>query len=129
MAGVLRGVRLGDRDRAGLAVHHANGLDGPERAGAASTAEYLVDNRVTADFSLLWFVQAAALLTVVIATALVLRSAGASRGLFVAMLGGVLLVFHAGAIAAIGLLAIALAVVLAYREGLVRTDAHLLPAG
>jgi hypothetical protein len=113
----------------GLAVHHANGLDGPEQAGAASTAEYLVDNRVTADFSLLWFVQAAALLTVVIATALVLRSAGASRGLFVAMLGGALLVFHAGAIAAIGLLAIAAAVVLAYREGLVRTDAHLLPTG
>ena len=45
------------------------------------------------------------------------------------MLGGVLLVFHAGAIAAIGLLAIAVAVVLAYRKGLVRTDAHLLPTG
>ena len=73
--------------------------------------------------------QAAALLTVVIATALVLRSAGASHGLFVAMLGGVLLVFHAGAIAAIGLLAIAVAVVLAYREGSVRTDAHLVPTG
>ena len=68
-----------------------------------------------------WFVQAAALLTVVIATALVLRSAGASRGLFVAMFGGVLLVFHAGAIAAIGLLAIAADVVLASLEGLVRT--------
>jgi len=102
----------------GLAVHHANGLDGPEQAGAASTAEYLVDNRFTADFSVVWFVQAAALLTVVIATALALRSAGASRGLFVAMLGGVLLVFHAGAIAAIGLVAIAAAVVLAFREGL-----------
>jgi hypothetical protein len=106
----------------GLAVHHANALDGPGQAGAASTAEYLVDNRFTADFSVVWFVQAAALLTMVIATALVLRSAGASRGLFVAMLGGVLLVFHAGAIASIGLVAIAAAVVLAFRDGLVRTD-------
>lgn len=110
----------------GLAVHHANGLDGPEQAGAASTAEYLTNNRFTADFSLVWFVQAAALLTLVIATALVLRSAGASRWLFVAMLGGVLLVFHAGVIAAVGLLAIAAAVVLAYREGLVQSDAPLL---
>ena len=37
------------------------------------------------------------------------------------MFGGVLLVFHAGAIAAIGLLAIAADVVLASLEGLVRT--------
>ena len=110
----------------GLAVHHANGLDGPEQAGAASTADFLVDNRFTADFSPLWLLQAVALLTVVIATALVLRSAGASRGLFVAMLGGVLLTFHAGAVAAIGLLSIAVAIFLAYREGLVRSDAALL---
>jgi hypothetical protein len=113
----------------GLAVHHANGLDGSDQTGAASTAEYLVDNRVTADFSPVWLLQAAAFLTVVIATALVLRSAGASRGLFVAMLGGALLVFHAGAVAAIGLLAIAAAIVLAYREGLIRSDADLLPTG
>jgi hypothetical protein len=113
----------------GLAVHHANGLDGPEQAGAASTAEYLIDNRFTADFSPVWFLQAAAFLTVVIATALVLRSEGASRWLFVAMLGGALLVFHAGAIAAIGLLAIAAAIVLAYREGLIRRDNQLLPTG
>jgi hypothetical protein len=39
------------------------------------------------------------------------------------MLGGVLLVFHAGVIAAIGLLAIAAAVVLAYREQLIQGDA------
>lgn len=110
----------------GLAVHHANGLDGPEQSGAASTADYLVDNRFTADFSPLWLLQAVALLTVVIATALVLRSAGASRGLFVAMLGGVLLASHAGALAAIGLLSIAAAIFLAYREGLVRSDAALL---
>jgi hypothetical protein len=113
----------------GLAVHHANGLDGPEQAGAASTAEYLVDNRFTADLSPVWLLQGVALLTVVIATALVLRSAGASRGLFVAMLGGVLLASHAGVIAAIGLLAIAVAIFLAYRERLVRSDADLFAAG
>jgi hypothetical protein len=45
------------------------------------------------------------------------------------MLGGALLVFHAGAIAAIGLLAIAAAIVLAYREGLIRRDNPLLPTG
>jgi hypothetical protein len=113
----------------GLAVRHANGLEGPEQAGAASTAEYLVNNRIAADLSPVWVVQAAALLTVVIATALVLRSAGASTGLFVAMLVGGLLVFHAGPIAAIGLLAIAAAVFLAYREGLIRSGADLLPSG
>jgi hypothetical protein len=113
----------------GLAVHHANGLEGPEQQGAASTAEYLVDNRITADFSLVWFVQSAALLTAVIATALVLRSAGASRAAFVAMLVGGLLVFHAGPIAAVGLVALAAAFVLADREGLVHADRGLLPAG
>jgi hypothetical protein len=39
------------------------------------------------------------------------------------MLGGVLLVFHAGPIAAIGLLAITTAVVLAYRERLIQGEA------
>jgi hypothetical protein len=102
----------------GLAVHHANDLGGAEQEGAASTAEYLLDNRVTGDFSAVWFVQAAALLTAVIATALVLRSGGASRACFVAMLIGGLLVFHAGPIAAVGLVALAAAFVLADREGL-----------
>jgi hypothetical protein len=102
----------------GLAVHHANGLAGAEQQGAASTAEYLLENKVTGDFSPVWFVQAAALLTAVIATALVLRSAGASRAVFVTMLIGGLLVFHAGPIAAVGLVALAAAFVLADREGL-----------
>lgn len=112
----------------GLAVHHANDLDGAEQDGAASTAEYLLENKVTADFSPVWFVQAAALLTAVIAVALVLRSAGASRACFVTMLIGGLLVFHAGPIAAVGLVALAAAFVLADREGLFVRSPTVLPA-
>jgi hypothetical protein len=114
----------------GLAVHHANDLDGAEQDGAASTAAYLVENKVTADFSPVWFIQAAALLTAVIATALVLRSAGASRACFVTMLIGGLLVFHAGPLAAVGLVALAAAFVLADREGLfARSGGRLLATG
>ena len=102
----------------GLAVRHAKDLSGPEQQGAASTAEYLLENKVTGDFSPVWFVQAAALLTAVIATALVLRSAGTSRAVFVTMLIGTLLVFHAGPVAAVGLVALAAAFLLADREGL-----------
>jgi hypothetical protein len=112
----------------GLAVHHANDLDGPEQQGAASTAAYLVENRITADLSPVWFIQAAALLTAVIATALVLRSAGASRAVFVTMLIGALLVFHAGPIAAVGLVGLAASFVLSDREGLIPTSRSLLPA-
>ena len=101
----------------GLAVHHANGLEGQEQEGAASTADYLVTNHVTADFSPVWFLQGAAFLTIVIATALALRSAGASRGLYYATLGGALLVLHAGVIAAVGLVSIAATILLANREG------------
>jgi hypothetical protein len=112
----------------GLAVRHANGLDGPEQQGAGSTADYLVDNRITADFSPVWFVQATALLTAVISTALVLRSAGASRAFFVTMLIGALLVFHAGPAAAVGLVALAGALVLADREGLLLSTRESQPA-
>ena len=103
----------------GLAIDKANGLAGAEQAGAAATAQYMLDNHFAGSISPVWFLQAAALLTIVIATALVLRSAGASRGLFVAMLVGALHVFHAGPISAVGLVAIAVAVLLADREGLI----------
>ena len=112
----------------GLAVRHAKDLSGAEQQGAASTAEYLLENKITADFSPVWFVQAAALLTAVIATALVLRSAGASRAVFVSMLIGTLLVFHAGAGAAVGLVALAVAFFLADREGLFLSSRESLPA-
>jgi hypothetical protein len=112
----------------GLAVRHAKGLSGPEQQGAASTAEYLLENRITADFSPVWFVQAVALLTAVIGTALVLRAAGASRAVFVTVLVGTLLVFHAGAAAAVGLVALAVAFFLADREGLFLSSRESLPA-
>lgn len=112
----------------GLAVRHAKDLSGPEQQGAASTAEYLLENKVTADFSPVWFVQAAALLTAVIATALVLRSADASRAVFVTMLIGTLLVFHAGPAAAVGLVALAAAFFLADREGLFLSSRESVPA-
>lgn len=101
----------------GLAVHHANSLSGAEQAGAASTADYLVTNRITADFSPVWLLQAVAFLVIVIGTARALRSAGASRPLYLTTLAGSLLVFHAGFIAVLGLLAIAATIVLANREG------------
>jgi hypothetical protein len=102
----------------GLAIRHANGLAGAEQAGAASTAQYMLDNHFAGSISPVWLLQATAFVTMIIATALVLRSAGASRGLFVAMLVGALHVFHAGPISAVGLLAITVAVLLADREGL-----------
>ena len=103
----------------GLAIRHANALAGAEQVGAASTAQYMLDNHFAGSISPVWFIQASALLTIVIATALVLRSAGASRALFVSMLVGVLHVFHAGPISAVGLLAITVALFLAHREGLI----------
>lgn len=102
----------------GLAVHHANGLDGSEQQGAASTVQYLADNNVTADWSPVWFIQAAALLTVVIATALAVRSTGASRAVFISLLIGCLLIFHAGPAAAVGLAGLATGFFLADRDGL-----------
>ena len=35
----------------GLAVRHANGLEGAEQAGAASTADYLLNIRLAGDLS------------------------------------------------------------------------------
>ncbi len=65
-----------------------------------------------------WFVQATAFLTIIVATALVLRSAGGSRALFVATLIGALHVFHAGPISAVGLV-VTVAVSLGHREGFI----------
>jgi hypothetical protein len=74
-------------------------------------------------------VQSVAFLTVAIATALALRSAGASRGLYYAMLGGSLLVFHAGVIAAVGLVSLATAILLANRQGLIGVAPRRLANG
>ena len=109
----------------GLAVHHANGLAGQERVGAASTADYLLDNRVAGSFSVMGFVASVALVVVVVAVAMVLRSAGSSLWTFGLMLLGVLLVAHSGLPAAVGLAGISASVLLSEREGLVTG----LPAG
>ncbi len=103
----------------GLAIRQANELAGAEQAGAAATAQYMLDNHFAGSISPVWLIQATAFLTIIIATALVLRSVGASRGLSVAMLVGALHVFHAGPISAVGLMAITFAVLLANREGLI----------
>jgi hypothetical protein len=103
----------------GLAIRQANGLAGAEQAGAASTAQYMLDNHFAGSISPVWLIQATAFVTIIIATALVLRSAAASRALFAAMLIGALHVFHAGPISAVGLVAITVAIVLANREGLI----------
>ena len=103
----------------GVAIRHANALAGAEQAGAASAAQYMLDNHFAGSISPVWLIQATAFVTIIIATALVLRSVAASRGLFVAMLGVALHVFHAGPISAIGLLAITVAVLLANREALI----------
>ena len=103
----------------GLAIRHANALGGAEQAGAASTAQYMLDNHFAGSISPVWLIQATALVTIIIATALALRSAAASRRLFVAMLVGTLHVFHAGPISAVGLVAITVAILLADREGLI----------
>ena len=103
----------------GLAIRQANALGGAEQAGAASTAQYMLDNHFAGSISPVWLIQATALVTIIIATALALRSAGASRGLFVAMLVGTLHVFHAGPISAVGLVAITIALVAAGREGFI----------
>jgi len=109
----------------GLAIRHATGLAGAEEAGAASAAQYMLDNHLAGGISPVWFLQATAFVTIIIATALVLRSAGASRALFVAMLVGALHVFHAGPISAVGLVAITVAVLLANREGLIGGPHHV----
>lgn len=115
----------------GLAIRHANALGGAEQAGAASAAQYMLDNHFAGSISPVWLIQATGFLTIVIATALALRSAGASPGLFVAMLLGALHVFHAGPISAVGLVAIAVAVWLAGREELIsgRGDADRIVLG
>ena len=86
---------------------------------AARYTTYILDDHYDGSIYPVWFLQSAAFVTIVIDTSLVLRSAGASRGLFVAMLVGMLHVFHAGPISAVGLLAITVALWLAAQEGFI----------
>lgn len=98
-----------------LTIRHANSIAGPAHEGAASTAEYLVTNHFTADFSPIWAIASLALVAAIAGTAMTLRSAGASRMVWGFTLGGVLMTAHAGAVAAVGLAALGIGLVIADR--------------
>jgi hypothetical protein len=89
---------------------------GPAQDGAASTAEYLVTNHFTADLSPVWAIASLALVVAIAGTAMTLRSAGTSRLVWGFALGGVLMVTHAGVIAAAGLASLAVGLYLADRN-------------
>ena len=98
----------------GLALHHANSLTGAAHEGAVSTAEYLLNNRFTADVSPTWAIGQTAMVTAIGATAFALRATGISRAAWGCILAGALASMHAGPPAAIGF------ALLGY--GLVRAD-------
>ena len=103
----------------GLAVRHANSIAGPAQDGAASTAEYLVTNHITADLSPLWAIASLALLVAIAGTAMTLKAAGAAPLVWGTVLVGVLTTMHAGVPAALGLAALAVGLTLASRDGTV----------
>jgi hypothetical protein len=108
----------------GLAVRHGNGLTGEARQGAASTAEHLLLNHVAGDASPLAAISTVSLTTAVIGVSMTWRKAGAARSIWIPVIGGVLLNFHAaGAIPVLGLGAFAYAMFAADRDGLV-ADQH-----
>ena len=103
----------------GLAVRHASSLNGAEREGAASTAEYLLMNHFGGDGSLLAAISTTALSCAIVGVAMTLRTAGASRVVWMGVLGGVLLNFHgAGVIPIFGLAALSASLCAAERRGL-----------
>jgi hypothetical protein len=100
----------------GLAIHHANSLTGSAHEGAVTTAEYLLNNRFTADVSPIWAIGQVALVTAIGATAFALRAAGTSRAAWGCVLAGALASMHAGPPAAIGFAFLAYGLVRADRE-------------
>jgi hypothetical protein len=108
----------------GLTVHHANSLAGAERAGAASTADYLMNNQVAANNSPIAAVATAALVLAIAGTAMCLRRAGATRSTWAAIAAGVLLATHAGPAAAVGLALLACGLIAADRAGFTRARAE-----
>ena len=108
----------------GLTVHHANSLDGAEQAGAASTADYLMNNHIASNASPVAGVATAALVIAVAGTATCLRRAGAPRSAWALTFGGVLLATHAGPGAVLGLAMLAFGLLAADRGGYTRTSAH-----
>ncbi len=104
----------------GLVIRHAQTMPAAQVDGAASTTEYLAMNHMTGDLSPLSSIATIALTSAVVGLAMTLRSAGATRLVWMGTFGGVLLNFHgAGPIPAVGLAAFAGAMYLADRHGLI----------
>lgn len=102
----------------GLALRHARSLSGGELDGASSTVDYLLMNHMAGDASPLSAISTIALTSAVVGLAMTLRSAGASRLVWMGTFGGVLLNFHgAGPIPAVGLVAFTAALLVADRRG------------
>jgi hypothetical protein len=103
----------------GLAVRHASSLNGAERDGAASTAESLLLNGYGGDGSLVAAISTTALSCAIVGVAMSFRTAGASRMVWMGVLGGVLLNLHAaGVIPIVGLAALSCSLCAADRRGL-----------
>jgi hypothetical protein len=102
----------------------ATGLILRHDLGDGAAVESLISDGIAGNLSLVSQIAQGALLTVIVSTALVLRRAGGSRWVWWPMLGGVLMVMHFGATAAVGLAAIAFAAVQADREGLIAGSAR-----
>ena len=104
----------------GLVVRHARSVPADQIDGVASTTEYLALNHFTGDLSPLAIVSGISLTAAVVGVAMTLRSAGASRLIWISAFGGVLLNLHAaGVIPAVGLLALAGALYSADRRGFI----------
>jgi hypothetical protein len=88
----------------GLTIHHANSNTGAVREGAISTADYLMN---AANLSPVNAVGSSAMIFAIAGTALALRSAGAPRATWGAVLAGLLGATHAGPAAAVGFAALA----------------------
>jgi hypothetical protein len=86
----------------GLAIHHANTLTGQAHDGAVTTAEYLLNNRITGDVSPIWAIGQTALVLAIGSAAMAFRAAGLSRAAWGFTLAGVFAVMHAGPPAALG---------------------------
>ena len=84
-----------DRDRGWQGITPTASLGTNELAPRARLTD-LLDNRVAGSFSVVGFIASVALVVVVVAVAMVLRSAGGSLWAFGLMLLGVLLVAHSG---------------------------------
>jgi hypothetical protein len=101
----------------GLTVHHANSTTGATRQGAISTADYLMSNPVAGNWGILPGVSHVAMIGAIVGTGMALRKAGAARAAWAPLLVGVLLATHAGPMAAVGVLGLAVGLDRSLRPG------------